>query len=150
MSEPAQLRMTADAFIAWAMQQPGRYELPCEAFVDGMAVQVDDHTVYQPDALVRRGPPLPPNTVRLSDPMIIVEVISPSTSARDTGYKLADYFRLPSLQHYLIVHIESRSITHHARGGDGLILTRILRETPLLLDPPGIALTDCFPPGVAA
>ena len=68
-----------------------------------MAVEVDEHTVYEPDALVRCGPPLPPNAVKLSDPIIVVEVLSPSTSARDVGAKLADYFRLPSVRHYLIV-----------------------------------------------
>ena len=36
-----------------------------------------------------------------------------------------------------------------ARGEDGIILTRIVREGPILLESPGITLTDCFPPGVA-
>jgi hypothetical protein len=38
---------------------------------------------------------------------------------------------------------------HHERGENGIILTRIVREGPILLDPPGITLTDCFPPGAA-
>jgi Uma2 family endonuclease len=123
--------------------------MPCQAFPDGMSVEVDEHTVYEPDALVRCGTPLPPNAVKLSDPLIIVEVLSPSTSARDVGAKLGDYFRLPSLRHYLIVRTENRTIVHHERGENGIILTRIVREGPILLDPPGITLTDCFPPGAA-
>ena len=78
----------------------------------------------------------------------MVEVLSPSSLARDSGAKLEDYFRLPSVRHYLIVKTENRTIIHHARGADGIILTRIVHEGPLLLDPPGIILTDCFPPGV--
>ena len=124
-------------------------DLPCHAYPDGMAVEVDDHTVYEPDALVRCGPLLPPNTIKLSDPVIVVEVQSPSTSSRDVGPKLIDYFRLPSVRHYLIVRTENRTIVHHARGENGIILTRIVREGPILLEPPGIALTDCFPPGAA-
>ena len=34
--------------------------LPCEALVDGMAVEVDETTTYEPDTLVRCGTPLPP------------------------------------------------------------------------------------------
>ena len=34
---------------------------------------------------------------------IVVEVLSPSTSATDRTTKLEKYFRLPSAQHYLIV-----------------------------------------------
>ena len=66
--------------------------------------------------------PLPPDAIKLRDPMIVVEVLSPSTSARDVGAKLEDYFRLPSVQHYLIVRTENRTIIHHARGEDGIIL----------------------------
>ena len=123
--------------------------LPGEALADGPTIEVDDHTVYEPDALVRCGAPLPPDAVKLSDPVIIVEVQSPSTSARDAGPKLIDYFRLPSVRHYLIARVEIRTIIHHARGENGIILTRIVREGPIVLDPPGITLTDCFPPGAA-
>ena len=123
--------------------------LPCEALTDGMSVEVDEHTVYEPDALVRCGTLLPPNAVKLSDPLIVVEVLSASTSTRDASINLDDYFRLPSVQHYLIVRAENRTIIHHQRGADGIILTRIVREGPILLEPPGITLTDCFPPGAA-
>jgi Uma2 family endonuclease len=122
--------------------------LPYEALADGMAVEVDEHTVYEPDALVRCGTPLPADAVKLTDPLIIVEVQSPSTSSRDVGVKLIDYFRLPSVRHYLIVRTTNRTIIHHARGENGIILTRIIRGSPILLDPPGITLTDCFPRGV--
>jgi Uma2 family endonuclease len=123
--------------------------LPCQVYPDGMAVAVDDATVYEPDVLVRCGPLLPPNAIKLSDPVVIVEVQSPSTSSRDVGPKLMDYFRLPSVRHYLIVRIENRTITQHSRGENDLILTRIIRDGPILLDPPGITLADCFPPGAA-
>ena len=124
--------------------------LPCQVYPDGMAVEIDEHTVYEPDALVRCGAPLPPDAIKLHDPVIIVEVLSPSTRARDAGAKLEDYFRLPSLHHYLIVKTENRTIIHHARNADGTILTSIVRDGPISLEPPGITLTDCFPPESAA
>ena len=66
-----------------------------------------------------------------------------------TYAKLVDYFRLPSVLHYLIVRAEERVIVHHARAEGGTILTRILRDGPILLDPPGIVLTDPFSPNVS-
>ena len=38
--------------------------LPCEVFVDGMAVQVDETTVYEPDVLMRCGASLPDEAVK--------------------------------------------------------------------------------------
>lgn len=58
----------------------------------------------------------------------------------------ADYFRLPSIRHYLIVRTEDKTIIHHARNADGTILTRIVQGGPIELAPPGIVLTDLFPP----
>lgn len=178
------LRLDADAFIAWAMDQPrGRFELHhgqvvamppesvghvrvkgravnalgdaiaraglgCEAFPDGMAVRIDAAAVYEPDALVRCGPPLSDDAAQLSDPVIVVEVVSPSSRGVDSGAKLAGYFRLPSVRHYLVLDGAARTIAHHRRGASGEIATRILRDGALELDPPGfeVAVADLFPP----
>jgi Uma2 family endonuclease len=115
--------------------------LPCEAYPDGMAVKVDDAVTYQPDALARCGAPLPDDAVKITDPVIVVEVLSPSSRARDAGAKLEDYFRLPSVRHYLIVKTEDRTVVHHRRDADGTIQTRIVRGGPLELEPPGVTVT---------
>ena len=39
-------------------------KLPCEVYPDGMAVEIDARTVYEPDALVRCGTPLAPDAVK--------------------------------------------------------------------------------------
>ena len=119
--------------------------LPCEACPDGMAVEIDQSTIYEPNALVRCGAPLADDAIKLNDPIIVVEVLSPSTRARDAGAKLADYFRLPSVRHYLIVRTEDRAIIHHARGEDGAIATSIAREGSIRLDPSGITQAELFP-----
>ena len=44
--------------------------------------------------------------------------------------------------HYLIVDPDRPLIIHHARAADGdSILTRIVREGAIALDPPGIGLS---------
>jgi len=119
--------------------------LRCDVYPDGMTVEVDVGTVYEPDAVVRCGPRLPDDAVKLNDPVVVVEVLSPSMRACDVGAKLIDYFRLPSVQHFLIVRTEDRAIIHYARNDDGTILTRIVREGELRLDPPGLIVTGLFP-----
>jgi Uma2 family endonuclease len=116
-----------------------RAGLPCQAAPDGMTVEIDELTDYEPDALVNCGAPLPDEAISAPNPVVIVEVLSPSTASVDTGAKLADYFRLPSLQHYLLVRPSRREIVHHRRTDDG-ILTWIVHEGAILLDPPGIRL----------
>jgi Uma2 family endonuclease len=114
--------------------------LPCEAMIDGVAVRIDDATVYEPDALVRCGERVGDDAIFVTDPVIVVEVVSPSSQALDSGAKLEDYFRLPSLRHYLIVKTDTRAVIHHRAGGDGRLETAILREGRIELDPPGIGI----------
>lgn len=114
--------------------------LACEAHPDGVTVRIDDHTVYGPDALVRCGPPLPGDAIEADDPVIVVEVVSPSSRGIDKGAKLASYFSLPSVRHYLIVDTDKRVVIHHRRDEEGQIGVRIFREGLLTLDPPGLAI----------
>jgi len=114
--------------------------LACEAFPDGMAVLIDDATVYEPDASVRCGAPLDGDATSMRDPVLVVEVLSPSTRARDSGAKLEDYFRLPGLVHYLILKTDTRTVIHHRRVAGGEIATSIRRDGALDLDPPGLRL----------
>ena len=114
--------------------------LTCEALPDGMAVRIDDQTVFAPDALVRCGPRLAPDTVLILDPIIVVEVASPSTQRIDALMKFRLYFDNPAIRHYLIVITTGRTVIHHARRADGGIETASYTEGRLMLDPPGLSL----------
>jgi Uma2 family endonuclease len=116
-------------------------QLACTAYPDGMAVMIDEGTVYEPDAFVRCGEPLDDDAVSIIDPVIVVEVLSPSSRARDAGAKLADYVRLPSLRHYLLIDAKTRAVVHHRIEGGGRIETQVLRDGSLDLDPPGLRIT---------
>jgi Uma2 family endonuclease len=117
-----------------------RADLACEALGDGASLRIDDHTVYEPDALIRCGEPIDPDAVVVADPLVVVEVLSPTSDRRDGQEKLEDYFRLPSVRHYLVVNPLKRSVVHHARGDDETIVTRIHRDGELQLDPPGLTV----------
>jgi Uma2 family endonuclease len=105
-----------------------------------MTVKFDERTAYQPDALVHCEKALHDETVIVPAPVIVVEVLLPSTATLDTGAKLADYFRLPSLCHYLIVRTDRPTVIHHCRGDGELIETRIVTSGGIDLDPPGVTL----------
>jgi Uma2 family endonuclease len=111
----------------------------CQALPDGATVETGDSD-YEPDALVNCGAPMADDAIAAPNPVIIVEVLSPGTMATDTGGKLADYFRIASVLHYLIVHPTRRTITHHRRSGSG-IDTRIRVNGPIEMAPPGLVIT---------
>jgi Uma2 family endonuclease len=114
--------------------------LPCQAFVDGIGVKISDDTTYVPDALVNCGPPLSADVMLAANPVIVVEVLSPSTRHIDKSTKLIDYFTIPSLHHYLVVELNKRYILHYQRQADGGVLVRIIKDGQIKLDPPGITI----------
>jgi Uma2 family endonuclease len=120
--------------------------LPCEALGDGMTVEVDDNTDYEPDAIVNCGPPVPGEAIAATNPVVVVEVLSPSTQSIDLAAKLADYFRVASVQHYLIIGARRREVIHHRRVGADIV-TRVINIGAITLDPPGIEidLADIYP-----
>jgi len=123
-----------------------RSGLACHALTDGVIIRIDETTAYEPDAQVYCGEPLSLTALEVPSPMIVVEVLSPSTQHIDVTQKLAGYFRLPSVAHYLIVDPRQPSIIHHARGAGDTILTRVITEGTISLDPPGLelALSDVY------
>lgn len=112
--------------------------LPCRALPDGMAIRIGKTTVFEPDAQVYCGPRLAPSALLVENPVIVVEVLSPSTGRNDALRKLGGYFQLPSVQHYLIIDPDEPLVIHHARGDGGTIVTRVIPEGAVTLDPPGL------------
>jgi Uma2 family endonuclease len=128
-------KLAAQIALKDAIERAG---LPCRAFPDGMTVRIAARTAFEPDALVVCPPPSDLNTMEIPNPIVVVEVLSPSTAADDHGIKLDSYFSLMSVEHYLIIDPDRRVMIHHKRGTEGAIETRILREGVVRLEPPGL------------
>ena len=105
-----------------------------------MTIRIERTTAFEPDALARCGPRLDPDTVEVTDPVIVVDVLSPSTRSIDTGAKFAGYFGIPSVMHYLLIDTVKRLAVHHHRRADDVIETRIVSDGVLTFDPPGITV----------
>lgn len=83
------------AFLHRALRGTG-----CRPYGPDMALQTMAHTVRYPDVTVYCGDPgreEQPATYFLSDPHVVIEVLSPSTRDIDAGRKLEEYQSLPSV-----------------------------------------------------
>ena len=120
--------------------------LPCHMQPDGATVRVSATAAHEPDALVYCGQEHHGDDIEVPNPIIVVEVASPSTRKIDATLKLKGYFGLPSVRHYLIVDPDGPPVILHSRRDDGGIETRIVAEGQLQLDPPGVtvAIADLF------
>jgi Uma2 family endonuclease len=124
-------------------------QVPCRFVLDSAVVRIDARNSYQPDLLIYCGEPLPGDALEVPNPVVVVEVLSPGNAMTDLRDKLQGYFRVESIQHYLIVDPDKRLVIHHARGQDDVVSTRILSEGIIGLDPPGLMLSVAVFFGVA-
>lgn len=117
-----------------------RAGVACTVFTDGISVVIDDRNTREPDAAVQCGSEVDLNALSLTSPMIMVEVLSPSTEQVDTETKLVEYFSVASIRHYLIVAPKKRAVIHHQRNPAGNLDTRIAYDGEITFTPPGIAV----------
>lgn len=97
-------------------------ERPCEAHITNMRVRIAEAGAYfYPDVVVVCGQPqfLDEQQDTLLNPVLIVEVLSPSTEAFDRGEKSFYYRQLGSLLKYLLVSQERVRSEHYVRQPDG-------------------------------
>jgi Uma2 family endonuclease len=134
----AHARIKTNIVLAFRAALAGRGD--CVAVPDGMTVEIDDDTDYQPDAAIHCGGPIGEDSTAIPNPVVVVEVLSPSTRQVDTHIKLGDYFSLQSVEHYLLVRTDRREVMHYRRGKDGQPLLQTIAHGAVDIDPPGITL----------
>ncbi len=113
----------------------------CEVFQDGIAIKISANTAREPDVSVQCGKELDGASLLLDKPLIVVEVVSPSSVSKDQDQKLAEYFSVPSIMHYLIVWPNKAMCYHRKRIENDKILTTIVRSGKVEFDPPGISIS---------
>lgn len=122
--------------------------VPFFAAPDGMTVRISEDEAFEPDALVAPLPKPEGLDLEIPNPILVVEVLSPSTTKRDLTDKLVGYFQVPSIEHYLVLDPEEREVIWYHRAAGGALEPPVsVQEGTLRLDPPGIALAiaDVFP-----
>ena len=123
--------------LATAIREAG---LDCIAFTDGVGVSAGQFSYRLPDAVVHCGE-IGRDALIVDNPVIAVEVVSPSSEERDVHAKLHDYFAIASVQHHLIVYEDRGYIVHHRRTETGPLQTTFVTEGAIDLSPPGIRVS---------
>ncbi len=114
--------------------------LSCEALPDGMGVLIEEGLLFEPDALVVCDSDLSGDELVVPNPIVVVEVINPRTSAIDTGAKFHAYFSLPSIKHYLIIDPVAKIIVHHFRNAKGTLESEVISKGRFTLKPLGLEI----------
>lgn len=112
----------------------------CRAFMADMKVHIEHarkHYCYYPDIMVACGENRGDPYVR-TNPILIVEVLSPSTRRVDLGEKLANYSKIPSLLEYAVVYQDKAHLCifrrrtdwqpEHYSAGDSFTLESVALE----------------------
>lgn len=96
----------------------------CRVYSSDLKIAVGSSADIQyPDGSVICGPPefhpADPKHRLVTNPRVIVEVLSPTTEAYDRGAKFSLYRTLPSLQEYVLVSQDKPMIETFVRQADG-------------------------------
>jgi Uma2 family endonuclease len=96
----------------------------CRCYQGGMRVQLSDNPREidkpRPDVVVRCGALGTKNYI--TDPLVVIEVLSPSTMDTDRGPKLDFYKLLPTVRHIAFVYQDQMRVEHYRRGERGFEL----------------------------
>ena len=92
----------------------------CRALGSDQKIFVSPNVGYYPDIVVTCGPPLITMGEALQNPMLIAEILSPSTAANDRGEKFRQYRTVSSLHHYLLLEQDRPIIEHFERDDTGV------------------------------
>lgn len=85
-------------------------DTPCQAFSEGMKVQVGEEAVLYPDVFVTCDREFSADQAVFTAPVLVIEVLSPSTQAYDRSKKFAIYRQLESLREYALVDPDTRRV----------------------------------------
>lgn len=92
----------------------------CSVFISGKKLQVEaDDAFFYPDVFVTCAESDRAHSHYKAAPSLVVEVLSPTTSAYDRGEKFAAYRKLPSLREYVQVDTKRPSVDLFRRGDSG-------------------------------
>lgn len=106
----------------------------CRAYINDMKVRIQAvRSFYYPDIMVSCEPFEPKSVFKIS-PVLLIEVLSPSTASIDRREKLAAYQKISSLKEYVIVYQDRQRVELYRREADGWELMILSSGEELLLE----------------
>ncbi|HXU31789.1 MAG TPA: Uma2 family endonuclease [Thermoanaerobaculia bacterium] len=115
---------------------------PCRAIVSDMRVKDATSELYTyPDVVVVCGKPRfeePAYLDTLTNPTLVIEVLSPSTERHDRGLKFAYYRSIPSLREVLFVAQDRPIVERYTRGEGDDWLLHVVQGLDAAIELPGV------------
>ncbi len=99
----------------------------CDPFFTDIKVRANPDVYYYPDVLVSCEEN-PENPYFRNKPILIIEILSPSTQEIDRREKLLFYQQMPSVQEYAVVEQQKMLVEIHRRQPDGRWITYYFNE----------------------
>ena len=108
-------RIVINAIRAFGMKLAGG---PCHPSTADIAVRTRPGRVRRPDLTIDCGP-FEPSSLTAHSPVLVLEVLSPSTERTDTIVKVDEYKNLETLRHILIAEPDAAHVLHYWRTDTG-------------------------------
>ena len=110
-----------------------------EAFGATMKVRIGRSYRY-PDVSVT-DVPVKGTSITVEAPLVLFEVMSPSTDATDRRVKLREYRSLPSLRRYVLVEQDECELTVYARSAEGWTVETLVAGDMLAMPEIGVTVS---------
>ncbi len=152
-----QPRMSLDEFLEWESRQEGRWEFdgfeprlmtgatalhnliagnlefairrrlapPCRVYRESLRLRLMETSRY-PDLMVACGGV--PDGAEITDPILVVEVLSCSSVRTDRIFKNREYERAPSVRRCIILEQDVTAAEIYARDGDKWVRSTVINE----------------------
>jgi Uma2 family endonuclease len=95
---------------------------PCVVYNPDVRLRLSTSRYVHPDVTVGCDPRDNEKEDHIEYPRILVEVLSPSTEATDRGEKLNLYLELPTLEIYMLVGSQKKTVEVYQRNDDAWVL----------------------------
>ena len=161
--------MSLDQFLAWEDRQDGRWEFdgfepramvgastihnqivgalefalrrrlrtPCRVYRETMRLRLAETARY-PDLMVVCAPLV--DAVELTNPVVVIEVLSASTSREDRIDKNREYEATPGILRYILLEQDTIAAAVYARDGNRWVRSTVTGDGVLLMPETGIEL----------
>jgi len=115
-----------------------------QTFIGDIKVRASKEVYYYPDVLVSCEQN-PENPYFRNQPILIIEVTSPSTAHIDRREKLLFYQQMPSVQEYVIVDQHKMNVEVHRRQANGGWITYYFNESDDIVELASVELSIPLP-----
>jgi Uma2 family endonuclease len=114
---------------------------PCRVYDSDLRFRPDEESYFYPDLFVMCGERARPGTgMEARDPLLVIEVLSPSTERIDRITKLRRYTQAPSVREYLLVNTRFPEVVVHRLEEKGWRAVVFGPDDPIWLESLGVTL----------